>query len=501
VRTETLIENFSRGIVRDLDRGSIPGNALWDCVDFLPDFDAPLMRRGVWSYFGNDPTGSSYYHALAYCPFSSGYQLVGVTDQGKVINVGTSTDKGGGLNFPFDKPKWFRDLLIVTGHVGQNTAPVKYDGATVAALATNGPTAVPNAHFSAIWKGQFVLAHTTANSNRAWFSKVNDPQYWNTNDPGGAWVDFLLPITGIAALNGCLLFFQEVQTSRIRGDNAPPGGDFSADDPVFHVGCTDARSIAVKDDIAIFANPRGVFTTDGSTPSDLTAICGASQYWQTLMAGYISPAQFPSAHWKIAGDVYRGHYIVSIHDDSNNPKDCLVFDLDRKTWFRFTNVPGWAFGPAYYGGSEELYLGIGPSIDTRVAALSGMWSPNNGAQDANSSQFPRGSFKTGIFQHRNGLQRIGKAYLTYALASAGSAATLRARTRTPSSGAVSLQEQQLPEAGSLSGIEPVYVRSRWSVNKKGLGFMFDFDQQSTAELLAIRKLEAELSYLEASRTT
>src|SRR5262249_22607721 len=147
------------------------------------------------------------------------------------------------------------------------------------ALGGTPPTAV----FGAVYKQRLLLAGSSANPNRMWFSET--PNIESTWDTSNKYLDFEGIITGLAALNNQILVFRRDATERVIGA-IPPGAVGSDMDraKMWDVGCVDPRSIVVWDGNCIFANTRGVYMTNGSTPVSLTAQGGIERYWQDLVS-------------------------------------------------------------------------------------------------------------------------------------------------------------------------------------------------------------------------
>jgi hypothetical protein len=127
-----------------------------------------------------------------------------------------------------------------------------------------------------------VLGGSTANPNRLFFSPTPDIEA--TWDTANSWIDCDYAITGLASLHNVLLIFSQGHTERIIGSTPPPGSDMDRA-PVGSIGCTDARSIVVQEGNAIFANPRGVYLTNGAGFASLTTEGFIETYWQSLLPG------------------------------------------------------------------------------------------------------------------------------------------------------------------------------------------------------------------------
>lgn len=362
--------DWSRGIVRDATRASIPRGGLYDSADYLLHQPGIAIKRGGTSYAGPAMTGATYAAQVAYADFPAGSKLVGIGDNGHLYTVtsGTTTDVSTmGTGFPgVDIPKLRigggKNLLVIPASDG-TTAPKTYDGTTVATLG-GSPAA---GKYAAVYKTRVVLANTSANPNRIFFSPTPDPT--TTWDTATSWIDADYPVTGLAALNNALLIFSSGRTERLVGSTPPPGSDMTRS-PLGSIGCTDARSIAIQEGNAIFANPRGVYLTNGAGFKSLTAEAGIETYWQSLFSGY------DPATWVISGGVYRSaFYVVSVLDNNGALKVTLMCNVARPAWWRLTNVKGMMWSPAL-GAADELYYA--DRATNRIVAISGMFSPAAG---------------------------------------------------------------------------------------------------------------------------
>jgi hypothetical protein len=136
--------------------------------------------------------------------------------------------------------------------------------------------------------------------------------------------------------------------------------------PVGSIGCTDARSIVVQEGNAIFANPRGVYLTNGAGFASLTTEGFIETYWQSLFVGYD-----PST-WTIAAGVLRSFYFVFILDNNGALVDALMCYVPNRAWWRLTNMRGLMFASAV-GAQEELYYA--DRSTNRIVKLSGIFTP------------------------------------------------------------------------------------------------------------------------------
>ena len=384
---------------RDFPRNSLPRNAAWNLVDYIPQvLGAPLRKRGGYSYASDDisvtKATASYVNSVKYAEFSSGTLLVVHDEDGELYTIVpgalTPTDVGASLVVA-QNPTFYRNKVIITD--GTN-APKSYDGTT---LTTLGATA-PSAKYSAAYKDFGVLARTSANTNRLYFSNAGDPTTWDTTN---SYIDCVYPVTGLAVLQNALLAFSTGHIERIRGSVPPPDTDMVRE-TVFDMGVPDPWSIVVTDDVCIFSNPQGVFLTDGAALQDLTEKSGAKSYWRDTLASY-------TASYRLSGGFYRGHYIVAIMNGSTFV-DCLAFNIASKVWFRLANIKAMAFTRAF-GAAEELYFGLRSA--PRVGSLASTFSPSSSVKNDADGTAVAPVLETPFFLGKPGKKTWKGVYLGY----------------------------------------------------------------------------------------
>lgn len=342
----------------------MPDGSLWNLVDYIPHhIGAPLRKRGGYSYASNDITATvataTYVSSVMYAEFSGGSKLVIHDEDGRLITVAppalTVTDVGASL-VPAQTPVFHRDRIVITD--GTNT-PKTYDGSTLGNLAGSPPSA----KYAVVYKDRTILARTSSLPNRIYFSAAGNPQSWDTTN---SFIDASQPVTGLATLENAILIFTSGRIERLRGSTPPPGTDMVRE-PLFEVGVVDPWSIVTFHDRVVFANPHGVFSTDGTSLSNLTEKGGIESYWDEIMEGFDS-------NWRIAGGVYGGggFYIASIMDGSSFI-DCLICHVDTQSWFRFSNIKATSFA-RQLGAQEELYFGLRSTA--RVGSFSSTFKPS-----------------------------------------------------------------------------------------------------------------------------
>jgi len=372
-----VLANFSKGMIRDTARITIPDGAVYDSADYLLDQPGLARKRGGTSYAGPALTGASYITNLKHVPYAAGPQLLALADNSHLFNAISGTDIGA-VNGPnLGQVAVSPGGTYLTLGTPSGTQAQKFDGTTISSL--DGVAAYN--HLVA-YKSRLVGAGGPGGTptNRIFFSSTPDVNA--TWDTANAWIDCDNRVSGFAALNNALLVFSSGAMERIIGATPPPNSDMDRA-PVDNVGCTDCRSIVTESPYVYFANPQGVFLTNGSTPVSLTAEGGIATYWRSLFSGYVSAAPVPTASsWTIAAASWRGFLFVSVLDASRTLKTCLMCQIATRAWWRLTNIRASCWATSVYG--DELYYGDAGS--GRVMAMSGIFAPAAGNKlDANGT--------------------------------------------------------------------------------------------------------------------
>lgn len=480
---------------QDSPRDGLPSGKLWNCVDFIPQYlGAPLRKRGGWSYASTALGSCTYVDALLYAPFASGALNLAVGSDGHVYKFtsGSNTDVGTAFAVA-QNPVYHRSgatgLAIIPAASGATTAK-SFDGAAFQDLAGSPPQGI----YADVWNDRTLLANSTANPQRLWFSQVGDAAAtWDTTN---SWEDMKLPIVGLCVIRTGIILFHDRSTAVLTGTTPPSAttiGDLTLKDPVFDVGCIDARSIAKYNDTAIFAASRGVYQTDGNTIKSLTDQGGIGSYWATLLSSY-------TASWHIAAGIYHDTYIVSILNGTTFV-DCLAYDLTWKFWYRLANFPGRAF--AKQGGLfEETYMALGNS--GRVAALSTILQPsgtykNDGDGTAVTPYYETAFFRGWQHWHRKwvpsmAIQSWRRIYLTNEITDAASDnpyLTISYQTDLALSSYIALSPTLTENT--------TFQREHRNIFRQGNGIMFKVAQSGASGDTRLHSLEIEYTSLETSR--
>lgn len=402
--------DWSRGMIRDAPRSSIPQGGLYDSADFLLHQPGLMQKRGGTSYAGPAFSAGTWAKGAVYAEFPAGPQLIGVNNSnalykvtaGLTSSLGGSTVSGGLI----DKPKLRvggGSALLIFPCADGTTAPIKYDGSGLPA-GLGGSS--PGGKVCEIYKSRLALGGSSSNPNRLYFSPTPDiTSSWDTTN---SWIDCDHAITGIASLRNALLIFSQGHVERIIGSTPPPGSDMDRS-PLGDVGTPDARSIVVQEGNCLFANPRGVYLTNGSGFASLTTEGQIEAYWQTLFTGYD-----PST-WTVSAGILRSFYIVTIYDGTNYIT--MMCNVPRRAWWRLTNIKSLMYAQAV-GTSDELYYADAGA--PRITKLSGIFSPtSSNKNDADGTAVtPTATLRT--FGDGPSLKAWGDAHLTYDMRDAAS---------------------------------------------------------------------------------
>lgn len=409
----TLQNQFDRGCRQDQPRNALPKGFLWYCTDMLPNIGAPLRERGGYTYASGDihatKSTASRVEAGIYATFAAGSVNVVIDEDGEVYKVasdGTVTDVGAGVA-TLQNPVLHRDKLVIPAS-GGSTAPKKVtNSAGTLTLASLGG-APPDGQYADLFNDYTMLGNVSGNPQRLYFSDPGDPESWDTTN---SYWDFTHPINAVKALRTAILVFHDGYISRLRGSTPPPGSDFIADDPLFSVGCPDARSIATRGDRVVFANGEGVWYTDGSAdPADLSQLCGMQAFYQQALAGY------DSSTWTLVGGFNRSRYFV-VAMDGSTLKLAAMIDLDRLSWWPLTNIDACSMWPAQ-GVTDELYFGRRGAA--RVGALSSIFLPSSTVKNDGDGTAVAGTVELPYYEGDFGAKRWKTLYIDHELTDYGS---------------------------------------------------------------------------------
>lgn len=223
----------------------------------------------------------------------------------------------------------------------------------------------------------------TTEGTTLYFSAALDHRTWDSF----SYVKATHPVTGVAALTNMILIFSAGSCERLRG-TAPPSATSSGDftlEPAFGQGCSDPGSIVVYGDRVIWANEKGVFTSDGAAIKDLTESGGLKQYWSTLMASIYPSAGTATTPGTLAAGAYGKYYVISATPNGGSAMTMLC-DLESGRWFFFSNMTVLMFAESQEA-TDQLFMAVPGS--TSVGELSSCFTTagrsNSGLTDANGT--------------------------------------------------------------------------------------------------------------------
>jgi hypothetical protein len=511
--TTLASQNFNLGMRQDEPREQLPRGAAYRLTDYIPRDGAVLRKRGGWGMATRDLNAlaaSARLAALAWAPFSSPH-LIMVSDTHQLFStVGTAVDSAAGslvgdvLVTPTYPPFWHRDRMILLQGIGAPQAdPMKYydAGAGAYTLGAVGGTP-PRARVGWSWGDYLILANGydpssayALRNNRLWVSGVGNPDSWNTTASGGIF-DMPDEVVGGVSMRNFQVVFGYSRVWAIAGDTPPPGSNWSRRD-LFSVGCMDGRSIATYGDYFIWANNSGIYRSDGATtPTDVTAACGLSLFWRSLVSSF----NFGTG-WKAVAGVLYGCYVISITNAAGANVATLVFDLEKDVAFTLGNVYAGMFAQRYPGpgtsleaGTEELFAAwnSGP----RAFRLSQLWTPTslNALDGDGTPVLP--SLETPFYLvGSTDRKTVRRVYLGYDLRTAGGTPTLATGyvTSPESTSYTEIATSAFPATTS-------FQRKRRNVNKSAVnGIAFRFRQTAASADTRIEEIELEGHAWETSR--
>lgn len=370
-----LLQNqFSAGQKRDFPRNRMPANSAWTLKDIVLEYGAPARERGGWVHHSNSITAAtasaSYVRGGIYAIFSptggATAKNLCIDEDGKLYSVseGASTLIGSAVTVA-QNPVFHGGVaasaatavytgLVIIPDGTASAVPKKYDGTTLSDL--NGSP--PKARYATVYKDYTALANGTVGStmfpNRVWFSPTGDPDCfgtaavtaWDTTD---SWIDFSLPVRGVASTKNAMLVFGDGQVARVRGSIPPPDTDMVVDDPWQKVGLLDPFSLTLYQDIIYWCAPEGVFRSDGVYLDDITAKGDMLRHWLDL-------ASDATSTWTFATGIIRNKLVIAVMDGATF-KDAFMVDLKNYAWTQLSNFDAISMWDGLQGVADETFFG------------------------------------------------------------------------------------------------------------------------------------------------
>jgi hypothetical protein len=475
------------GIWRDASRDELPPGKVHNLTDYFPggELGAPLRKRGGYAYHGvtlnslNASAGQPKKVAVASFQ-SGGFQVVAIDSSlNRLFDLTNGADRGAAHNS--GPLVFYRELLIIPNGAA---APLKYTGSGAPATLGGSP---PNGHIAAVYKDRLALARHDGTPNRIYFSGAGNAESWDITN---RWLDTSESVEGLAPLRSAMLVFHKGSVERIRGD-IPPGSAAAnmSLEPLFsEVGLVDYEAVAVADDYAYWADENGVYRTDGVTFTDLTKQGGISSYWRSQFSSV-------SATGNVALGVWRGYVWVSLQGASDAYVDFLMFDIDKRAWFRFTNIRAYNFA-TQFGSADELYFSNRDTSSKQIGKLSGIFSPASGVKNDADGDAVAPVLETGLFPlEGQGKKRVRHIYVSHDTRDAASDNPVQTVSylTDPSSDSYTALSPTLTET---TGRE----RERVAVNEEPLyGVAVKVAQTNASSETRLYALEVDAHPLEGSR--
>ena len=519
----------ARAFARDYPRDQMPAGFLWDTVDFVPAIvDAPLTGRGKWRWGSEDMDGAVQSGILM--PYRSGDQLLAATPTQlyRIDESSFAVSPRGATWASLQNPIKYLDAAVNLDAARAQPPQLWRDTSVVPASSAHRPASVGCAY-----KAMLVTAGAPGEEQLVRFSVPNSDLTQSTSFDQNSFLAMSLPVTALASMRSMILVFHKGSVERIRGSTPPFGdvdkGDMFPESFLDNAGTKHPRSIAYYNDNVVFADEHGVHITDGAVVRNLTSLGGIQSYWRTV---------YPSAE-SICASTYVNYYIVTLRHApptmalanefappppsqptsftrgglrSLLPPDLgtitpplplaepdynttLVCDLDRRQWFRLSNINAqtlWSGGGT--AGPERIWAGL--SGYTKIARLGPMFYPDvTLTQIDENSVVVKPHIETPFYRlGLEGRKRIRFAYLSYDV-----------RAVTPSSVApMRLGYSVSPEANSYvnSGFLPVttgYDRRKVPVNEFPYGVAFYVDTTDQTSIVRIYDIAVEAWAGERSR--
>jgi hypothetical protein len=481
-----LQKDFKFGMKPDVPSDALAEGTVRFVQDFLPAHGAPLEKRGGWAYH-HGSVGQTSLHGIGLWESTSwqGSRLLVSSQNNTLFTVHPVTGAAavaGAIGFselPIQPFIFYRGNVIIQGSSGPT--PTIYNGTTTAV------STIPPSKVGVVFKDRLVVATGQGNPHRLWVSEVGDIGAWNTG-ANGRWVDFQRHVEGMIVLKNQILVFHEGLTQRVTFDI--PWGVQSSDaavQPLFPVGITvnSARCLATNGDVVCFANPSGVYMTDGLELVDLTRQGDMKRYWQNLNQGRVATDIF-------TGAIYNGVYYITF--TTNGVRYAFGVNLETRAWYRFTNFPFSMMLTAESGRTDigaELFA-THATVD-RTVRLSPIFTPSSANVNDGDGTEVRPRLITPFYRGTHKAKRIRRAYVTYEMFRTGATPTLEVRARfDPETLFSSMPAHQLPESAT-------HGRYRAPINQAAYGFALQLVPSVATDYCRVYALEAELDAREGSR--
>lgn len=496
------LQNEFLGMYQDAPRDQLPAGKLWNCVDFIPQYlGAPLRGRGPANSYYTIPGQLLSTRTLFSATLGSGSVNVASLGDGNyyLSGNGTALGAGGQAQNPFLHRTGATPLMVVPG-----STPKSYDGTTYQTLAGSPPGGI----FGDVWNDHTMLANTSSNPQRIYFSPVGDAA--GTWDTTNSWIDAKAPLVGIAAIRTGILTFHQAYTGILTGTTPPSAttiGDITQRSPAFDVGCIGAQTIVKYQDTVLWADQRGIYQSDGNTVKDLAYAGGISSLWKSI-APHSSSFSTGSTHVFCGAGVIRDTYMISISSIRTNVSPAVVtsnhflcYDLLRGFWYSLSNIPATCFFRDPAMAPEELAWGD-LNLTGNIGMMSTVFNPTG------AGAYGTGFYETAFYRgwqhwHRKwipsmAIQSWRRIYLTHLLSDTGNAGDVSIGFSTEMNSA-----SYTNVSPDMLVTDPIYPTVIWKrqhrdVFRQGKGIQFMVTATANKDI-QLSALEVEYTPLETSR--
>jgi len=386
-------------MARDHAIDQMPAGFVWDLADYLPDRrGAKLESRGAWSYFTtSDFVGSPW--GGKHAAFRAGTKLLVAGTGGNLYDIssaGVVTLVGTLFSSGLHNGVLLRNRVYFASAAGDQVPKVVTFSGSPAVLAIGTCNAnAPHASLLGVYKERLVAAGVYSSGGIVDGTNIPvDPSYLFFSPteaqgtspnvgPLSAWdnksfIGTTRAITALWPMTAQILVFHDGSIERIKG-SIPPAANLNTDMYVDtfseQIGCSDPASVVAWQENVCFANPHGVYLTDGATIRSLTDQGGIGDLWTAIYA-------LKKAGSQIHATVFLDRLFVTVLTtwNANTPDEqrpmTLVCDLTSRTWMRLKNVNATCYIDTEIG-PEEAYWGVDSSVTglglNRIAKLSSLY--------------------------------------------------------------------------------------------------------------------------------
>jgi hypothetical protein len=375
-----------RGMARDYSLDQLPKGYVWDLVNYIPRRrGARLDGRRAWKFLTPASAMAGFVWGGYHAPFAAGTSLL-IAAGGNVYSVdpvsGAASSAGALFASGKQNGRMLRQRVYFADGAGaQKPKYVTRSGAIHTVGQVTGANA-PAGSLLAVYRDRLLVSGNPASPQTVYFSPLESdttygPPSTGTWDPKSQY-DTSLAVTAIWPMSAQILCFHDGSIEKLRGTKPAQtlaDGDFALDPFTDQVGCSDPASVVGWQENVVWAAPRGVYLSDGSTIRSLTEQGGISELWRTLY----NQKRVGTA---VTAAVFLDLLFVSVLTDwdGSYPYDLrpftLVCDLNERSWYRFANM-GMTAAIASQTDAEEVWWGsdganFASNYQNRLARFSDM---------------------------------------------------------------------------------------------------------------------------------